>query len=309
MKQTSIRKRILIWFMLLQGILAVLGLCGGLLYTHRQQLKAFDAELQGRMSTLLAKTENQNGQLELSQQETIPSDHLFLLRVSGGKTIAAKGPQSFLSDSAMHQPDNFTYAGRHYHGAVRRFVALPEEEFEERGVPAEVDLFYAMPTADIDSRFSRLIIAACALVFGFLILSALATWWAIVKGLAPLNDLAERAAAMDAQNWRFEVPDQALATTELAPLGSALAQLITRLKATFDRERRFVSDAGHELKTAVAIQKSTLQLLERGERSPSDYKQGIATALEDTNRIEKLVTSMLRLAPASLEELHNIYLF
>jgi len=294
MKQTSIRKRILIWFLLLQGIIAVSGLFGGLLYARRQQLNAFIAELRGRMSTLLARIENQNGQLRLSQPELVPLNHLFFLRSSGGKIIALNGSERLLSDSAMHQPGSFIYEGKRYRGVLWRSVPLPDEELE--GTPAVVDLLYAMPTADIDSHFRNLVIAAATVTLGFLILSALVTWWAIVKGLAPLNDLAERASAMDAENWRFEVPAQALATTELAPLSNALTQLIARLKAAFDRERRFVSDAGHELKTAIAIQKSTLQLLERGEGSVSGYKQGIARALEDTNRTERLVTSMLRLA-------------
>ncbi|HXB20634.1 MAG TPA: HAMP domain-containing sensor histidine kinase [Candidatus Solibacter sp.] len=286
----------MIWFLLLQGILAVCGLFGGVLYARRQQLKAFDAELGGRMSTLLAKVENQDGKLELSQQELIPAGHIYFLRTSVGRVIALKGSPRLLSDSAMHRPGAFIYEGKPYRGTLWRSVVLPEEELDKHGNPATVDLLYAMPAAEVDSRFLQLVIAAAAVTFGFLILSALATWWAIVKGLAPLNDLAERAGAMDAENWRFEVPAQAVATTELAPLGNALTQLITRLKAAFDRERRFVSDAGHELKTAVAIQKSTLQLLERGEPSVSGYKQGIARALEDTMRAEKLVTSMLRLA-------------
>ena len=248
MKQTSIRKRILIWFLLLQGILALSGLFGGLLYARRQQLNAFIAELRGRMTTLLARIENQNGQLRISQPELIPPNHLFFLRSSGGKTIAFNGSERLLSDSAMHQPGSFIYEGKRYRGVLWRSVPLPDEELE--GTPAVVDLLYAMPTADIDSRFRKLVIAATTVTLGFLILSALLTWWAIVKGLAPLNDLAERASAMDAENWRFEVPAQALATTELAPLGNALTQVITRLKAAFDRERRFVSDAGHEADAA-----------------------------------------------------------
>jgi signal transduction histidine kinase len=296
MKQTSIRRRILIWFLLLQGIVAVCALFGGLLYARRQQLKAFDAELRGRMSTVLSQIENQNGQLSLSNPDVVPSGHLFLVRSSGGKIIAPNGPEDIISDSALHRPDSFTYQGKHYRGAVWRSVPLPEEELEKQDASATVDMFYAMQTAPLDSRFRELIIAAATVIVAFLILSALMTWWAIAKGLAPLNDLAERASAMDAHSWRFEVPAQATATTELAPLGNALTQLITRLKAAFDRERRFVSDAGHELKTAVAIQKSTLQLLERGALSVSAYRQGIERALEDTNRTEKLVTSMLRLA-------------
>ena len=296
MKQTSIRKRILIWFLLLQGLLAASGLVGVLLYARRQQSKAFDAELRGQMFAVLARTENQNGKLELVQPELVPADHLFLLRDSGGRTIASSGTERFLSATVMRQPASFDSDGRHYRGALWRSVPLSEEESVHPGVQATVDLLYAMPTTAIDSRFRRLELIAASVCLGFLVLSALATWWAIRKGLSPLNELAERAAQIDVEHWHFEVPAKAAATSELVPLGNALTQLITRLKSAFERERTFVSDAGHELKTAVAIQKSTLQLLEQGDASASGYKQGIGRALEDTRRMERLVSSMLRLA-------------
>src|SRR5258708_4221854 len=139
MKQTSIRKRILIWFLLLQGLLAASGLFGVLLYARRQQSKAFDAELRGQMFALLARTENQNGKLELTQPELVPAGHLFLLRDSGGRTIASNGTERFLSPTVMRQPASFDSDGQHYRGVLWRSVPLAEEEPVDPGVQATVD--------------------------------------------------------------------------------------------------------------------------------------------------------------------------
>jgi signal transduction histidine kinase len=79
-------------------------------------------------------------------------------------------------------------------------------------------------------------------------------------------------------------------------LACALHRLVDRIQAAFQRERRFLSDAAHELKTAVAIQKSALQLLEQGTLSEREYREGIARALEDTARTERLVADMLLLS-------------
>jgi len=68
------------------------------------------------------------------------------------------------------------------------------------------------------------------------------------------------------------------------------------VQQAFQRERQFLSDAAHELKTAVAIQKSTLQLLEQRQLDENEYREGVSQALEDTGRIEHLVRNMLLLS-------------
>jgi len=57
-----------------------------------------------------------------------------------------------------------------------------------------------------------------------------------------------------------------------------------------------VNDAAHELKTVVAIQKSSLQVALQGDAVASDYRIGLERALEDVDRLNALVHRMLSLA-------------
>ena len=114
--------------------------------------------------------------------------------------------------------------------------------------------------------------------------------------MRPLTDFAHQADLIEADGAQFEDPTGTVRSTELVPLARALHSLVSRLQRAFRRERRFLSDAAHELKTAVAIQKSTLQLLEQGKASEEELREGIARALEDTSRTENLVANMLLLA-------------
>ena len=71
-----------------------------------------------------------------------------------------------------------------------------------------------------------------------------------------------------------------------------------RLEASFSQQRRFVSDAAHELKTAVAVVKSSLQLLTMRQRTTDEYEAGVEVSLADCERMEEIVARMLTLARA-----------
>ena len=83
---------------------------------------------------------------------------------------------------------------------------------------------------------------------------------------------------------------------ELAPLTHAIESVLQRLERAFVQQRTFVSDAAHELKTAVAVVKSSLQLLGLRPRTAAEYQAGLERCLADTARLEELVAKMLTLA-------------
>jgi len=87
-----------------------------------------------------------------------------------------------------------------------------------------------------------------------------------------------------------------LAVAELAVLARALEAAMRRLGDSFNQQRTFVNDAAHELKTAVTIIKSSLQLLDSRPRSLDEYRIGLESCLGDCARLEDLVQKLLTLA-------------
>jgi signal transduction histidine kinase len=71
-----------------------------------------------------------------------------------------------------------------------------------------------------------------------------------------------------------------------------------RLRQSFVQQREFIGNAAHELKTPVAVLKSTLQTLSLKPRTALEYREGLEFALQDLDRLERLVQWMLRLARA-----------
>ena len=78
----------------------------------------------------------------------------------------------------------------------------------------------------------------------------------------------------------------------------SMTQMLARLEFSFKQQREFVGNAAHELKTPVAVLKSTLQSLLQRPRSSDEYRAGLQASLQDLDRLEQLLQWMLRLARA-----------
>jgi two-component system OmpR family sensor kinase len=77
-----------------------------------------------------------------------------------------------------------------------------------------------------------------------------------------------------------------------------MTTMLDGLHRAFTQQREFLANAAHELKTPVAILKSTLQSLLQRPRAAEEYRAGLEQALDDMARLEQLMHSMLRLARA-----------
>src|SRR5258705_9399827 len=127
------------------------------------------------------------------------------------------------------------------------------------------------------------------------------TWlasWKIRRGLLPLQVLARQAALVSTQSWKLQPPREAEDIEELRPLTESMTHMLARLERSFKQQREFVGNAAHELKTPVAVLKSTLQSLLHRPRSSEEYRAGLQESLEDLERLERLLQWLLRLARA-----------
>jgi signal transduction histidine kinase len=127
-------------------------------------------------------------------------------------------------------------------------------------------------------------------------ITALVMLWLLNRGLAPLKELANDAAKLSVTSWNFAPSLRVSNTSELAPLASVLVTAVAGLQRSFEQQRRFVGDAAHELKTGVAVVKSSLQLLTMKQRTAMEYEIGIERCQLDCERMEEIVAKMLTLA-------------
>jgi signal transduction histidine kinase len=281
----------------------------GITFARRQLLAAFDMSLQGKARAVAALVyyppQGKPGLL-LDDDEAPPSfdrSHPDIFQVKSAARQFEAHSRNFDSTILQSEPArddcwNFTWNGVPYRGLILRNVAIRDAQTATSGTDVAVDVFYAAPTLDITRRTGEvgLMVGGASLLL--LVLTGILAAWAVRRGLWPLHDLAGEAAAISVKNWNFRPPKAALEAPELAPLAQAIETVLGKLELAFVQQREFLADAAHELKTSVAILKSTFQSLLQKPRSPHEYRAGLLDLLGDVDRLEELLNRMLRLARA-----------
>lgn len=132
---------------------------------------------------------------------------------------------------------------------------------------------------------------------GALVLPVLAAliWFAVGRGLAPLNRLAEGLRRRDADDLR-PLPAEP-STVETWPVTEALNGLFGRLSAARERERDFTAFAAHELRTPLAALRTQAQvaLAAREEPTRAMALRQILVAVDRTSRLVRQLLDLSRL--------------
>ncbi|EPL11234.1 ATP-binding protein [Pseudomonas sp. CF161] len=143
-------------------------------------------------------------------------------------------------------------------------------------------------------------------VLGSLILAAM-VWLAIGWGLKPL---ANMAAILRARHSGSLEPLQLQPLpSELEPMQAALNRMLAQIQQVLGRERRFIADAAHEMRTPLAVLRVHAQnLLEAGtEQERRESLMHLINGVDRTSRLVNQLLTMARLEPQSVaKELPSI---
>lgn len=273
-------------------------------YERHAHFRAFDVMLHGRTDMVLGAVQDaedaaDNVMLDKADLR-VPPDDVYEVYDESGRLLGRSPNWAGSGEGYAEQaPDRFVHRiinGHHY-----RLLRMHGSRIVDPGEPGggklrRVTVLYGAPTARVwDAIWHAVTVYAVGSLLLLLVTGPLVAW-VLHRGLAPLRELATLAGNVSAHAWEFSPPATARTTRELAPLTHALESVLQRLELAFVQQRTFISDAAHELKTAVAVVKSSLQLLGLRPRTPAEYQVGLERCLADTGRLEELVAKMLTLA-------------
>jgi len=165
--------------------------------------------------------------------------------------------------------------------------------FAAQGAERDVQVYVS---ERIDSRNSILWAVLRGTLWPMLValpLLALASWWAVSSGVAPLRKLGRTIAARQPQALQPVVLQDA--PSEMAPMLDALNGLFERIARMMDLERRFTADAAHELRTPIAAIRAQAQVA-LAEADGARRRHALEATLQGCDRAARLVDQLLTLS-------------
>jgi signal transduction histidine kinase len=304
----SIKRRIVVAVVVTELILVACLLLFASYMIRSNAIRSFDAALHGRamsVAALVRYSETPHPELQFDNTllphpltEGVPD--LFSIETQDGHRLGSSTPRPSIPAVKAGDPDVWQFSFHDVPFRALRLQNVPVLDSEEDvpKSPATLNVVYAASTRDMNRSLARAFIGILSGGVVLLIISVYASVRAIKKGLRPLSELAASANSISAADWNLKVSPSAVNVAEIAPLTRAMSEMVKTLRAAFQQQRDFTSNAAHELKTPVTILKSTLQSLLQESRTSEVYRSGIADALSDLARLEALLHSMLRLARA-----------
>lgn len=294
------------------GLLAGLGLVwlltGGVVVTTvRQSLEGrFDAELQAMASEVRYLLPEGRG-----LQEDQPSAYWFdFYRPDSGLYFEVWDEFLLFSDRSaslgvreLPRPPGFEETPRFWNATLAtgervRIIAQRLTSFSPGGDSAArgsypLHVVVARNRNALD-RSLRFLLGATGLAGLFLVpVMLLVVRVAVGRGLRPLRGFAERVAAIDIDSLQERFPLTGV-PAELQPVAERLNELMKRLAAGIERERRLTSDLAHELRTPVAELKTMAEvaLAWPDRQVPGGFRE----VLDAANHMQALIDRMLMLA-------------
>ncbi len=115
------------------------------------------------------------------------------------------------------------------------------------------------------------------------------------RALGPISQMSEELTKISSENLSKRIVNPRTGD-ELEELSETFNSLLDRLGFAFKRERQFIADVAHELKTPLSTLQSSVEITLSKKRSNAEYRREFTESLVDINRIASTLKNILDLA-------------
>jgi two-component system OmpR family sensor kinase len=133
--------------------------------------------------------------------------------------------------------------------------------------------------------------------FGGAVLVGAVSFFIAGTAIDPIKRLTKAMTEIGSDQLNRRIPSTR--TDELGRLATAFNAMLARLEEAFARERQFIADASHELKTPLTVINANAQLLKRwGDDEPEVRSESLDAIINESQQLAGMVSGMLTLAKA-----------
>lgn len=288
MRGLKIRTKMTLWFLLSTALIT--GLLFLILHaiTAAVLQRSLENDLSLAMEQISAQIEHEHGSLTYEDETPIAPGISYYIMEDGGSELFSHGEDITRFDSLPIREGQFSgltlgkdawlvldSAPLIIEGEIVRVRTAASRGPNERTLRAmQTTFFVTLP-----------ILALLAALIGFVLMG---------RSLRPIRQMIDSAQTITAGDRSGRLP-AAPVRDELGELTNTLNRMLDALEDSFLRERRFASDASHELRTPVTVIRAcTEELMARGDL-PAYMQKPLNTTLAECRRMQRLIEQMLML--------------
>ena len=194
------------------------------------------------------------------------------------------------ADVALYTVANGGNRNRNHRVAVRR-VSIPPANTPYIIIASQP----LKPVEDELESLREILYFAAPIV---LLVAGFGGWFLARQGLAPVTAMARSARQIGAGSLDQQLP-VVNPRDELGQLATTFNDLLARLNAAFEEQRRFMADASHELRNPLSVMSTAAGVtLKKEHRTEEEYREALQMIAEQTRRLSRIVNDMFMLARA-----------
>ncbi len=300
---SSIKARIIVFYLAI--LLVTLSIMGIILYLglSRVVYSAVDSTLLSRAKALATLVREDGGEAEFNFSDDVmweynspKSKHFFQIRLPDGTTLeksASLGKRELPYKSGN---SSIEYRNIRLDDEPARQINFPirREGEKKRGERVIV----VQCAEEIDERIEMLdtfgLVLAGSILF-IMIISASGGFLIARKAMQPVKAISETINRISETNLSERIAEENI-PEELKGIASSFNRVFAGLEGAFNRQRQFVADASHELKTPLAVILTQAEVSLRRERRPDEYKTALAGIADAAKMMSLIIEKLLQLA-------------
>lgn len=285
-RKMRLRDKMTLWYTL-WTLLAVCGFfCAVYFGTDYVLEEMLEREVRLSMTQVIAQVENENGMLTFENEVPISGDSMYFVTEADGSELASQGEDITLFDSIPVIENKI----RTVQGASNQWLLLDSELIVIEPFTVRVRIATSCALRERITATLRLIFAIAIPVL--LLASVLGGAWIAERSLRPVRRIVASANQIANGDLSARIP-QPYARDELGELTDTLNHMLQNVESAFSKEKRFTSDASHELRTPVAIIRAYGESLLNDPALTVDQRSALTTLLTECTHMQKVIAQLL----------------
>ena len=302
MKTMRLRDRMTLWFSLMTFFIAAIFSAAVYMITEQVLDRMLQRDLELSLAQIVAQVENEDGQLYFEDEVPVTLGAVYFITEENGSELFSRGADITLFDDISLDPGNI----RKVEKDGGHWLLLDSQLFneDELSIRVRVGISYASNEQVLAALRLILFIALPVL----LAISVLGGRLIATRSLRPIREVIRSAETIAGGDLAARVPP-APARDELGEMTDTLNHMLDSVEEAFIREKRFASDASHELRTPVSILRAYVETLLQDETLAAEQKTALQTMVLECDKMQKLIRQLLMIArgqegsyPVTIEE-------